>query len=112
LAIIRGPRLWQAAQKTPHIPVCSRSVGRNTTKPATSPGLTSPPHDVQPAGCRGAFLFGLGMQLGGGCASGTLYTAGGGNTRMLVTLVFFIAGSALGAWHLPWWSAQANLAVC
>ena len=50
----------------------------------------------------GAFLFGLGMQLGGGCASGTLYTAGGGNTRMLVTLIFFIAGSALGAWHLPW----------
>ena len=45
----------------------------------------------------GAFLFGLGMQLGGGCASGTLYTAGGGNTRMLVTLIFFIAGSALGA---------------
>jgi uncharacterized protein len=36
----------------------------------------------------GAFLFGLGMQLGGGCASGTLYTAGGGNTRMLVTLIF------------------------
>src|ERR1700719_120362 len=35
----------------------------------------------------GAFLFGLGMQLGGGCASGTLYTAGGGNTRMLVALV-------------------------
>ena len=32
----------------------------------------------------GAFLFGLGMQLGGGCASGTLYTAGGGNSRMLV----------------------------
>jgi uncharacterized membrane protein YedE/YeeE len=57
----------------------------------------------------GAFLFGLGMQLGGGCASGTLYTAGGGNTRMLVTLFFFIAGSALGAWHLPWWSAQPNV---
>ena len=33
-----------------------------------------------------------GMQLGGGCASGTLYTAGGGNTRMLVTLAFFIIG--------------------
>jgi uncharacterized membrane protein YedE/YeeE len=57
----------------------------------------------------GAFLFGLGMQLGGGCASGTLYTAGGGNTRMLVTLIFFIAGSAVGAWHLPWWSAQPNV---
>ncbi len=26
----------------------------------------------------GAFLFGIGMQMGGGCASGTLYTVGGG----------------------------------
>ena len=57
----------------------------------------------------GAFMFGVGMQLGGGCASGTLYTAGGGNSRMLVTLAFFIIGSALGAWHLPWWSATPNV---
>jgi uncharacterized protein len=57
----------------------------------------------------GSFLFGLGMQLGGGCASGTLYTVGGGNARMLVTLAFFIVGSALGAWHLPWWSALPNV---
>lgn len=57
----------------------------------------------------GAFLFGFGMQLGGGCASGTLYTAGGGNTRMLVTLAMFIAGSTIGAYHLPWWSAQPNI---
>lgn len=32
----------------------------------------------------GAFLFGIGMQLAGGCGSGTLYTAGGGNPRMLL----------------------------
>ena len=51
----------------------------------------------------GAFLFGVGMQLGGGCASGTLFTAGGGNTRMVLTLVAFIVGSALGAYHLPAW---------
>jgi uncharacterized membrane protein YedE/YeeE len=57
----------------------------------------------------GAFLFGLGMQLGGGCASGTLYTAGGGNTRMLVTLAAFIAGSALGAYHFAWWEKTPNL---
>jgi hypothetical protein len=57
----------------------------------------------------GAFMFGLGMQLGGGCASGTLYTAGGGNSRMLVTLAFFIIGSGLGAWNLPWWSALPNI---
>jgi uncharacterized membrane protein YedE/YeeE len=57
----------------------------------------------------GAFLFGIGMQLGGGCASGTLFTAGGGNTRMLVTLAAFIAGSAIGAAQLPWWDATPHL---
>ena len=51
----------------------------------------------------GAFLFGIGMQLGGGCASGTLFAVGGGNTRMLVTLLFFIAGSVIGVTHLAWW---------
>ena len=43
----------------------------------------------------GAFIFGIGMQLGGGCASGTLFTVGGGNARMLVTLFFFICGSVI-----------------
>ena len=57
----------------------------------------------------GAFLFGLGMQLGGGCASGTLYTVGGGSTRMLVTLGFFVAGSAIGAAHLPSWESLPAL---
>ncbi len=57
----------------------------------------------------GAFLFGLGMQLGGGCASGTLYTAGGGNTRMFVTLAAFIAGSAIGTEHFAWWAATPNI---
>lgn len=51
----------------------------------------------------GAFLFGVGMQFGGGCASGTLYTVGGGNTKMLATLLGFLAGSVLGTLHLPWW---------
>lgn len=51
----------------------------------------------------GAFLFGLGMQLGGGCGSGTLFTVGGGSVRMLVTLAFFIVGSVIGSAHLSWW---------
>jgi uncharacterized protein len=74
-------------------------------------GTTATPN-LAPVGLSvlvGAFLFGLGMQLGGGCASGTLYTVGGGSTRMVVTLAFFIAGSALGALQLPWWEAQASL---
>ncbi len=51
----------------------------------------------------GAFMFGIGMQLGSGCASGTLYTAGGGNARMLITLVAFIAGSVIGTWQWDLW---------
>lgn len=51
----------------------------------------------------GAAIFGLGMQLGGGCGSGTLFTVGGGSARMLVTLVFFIIGALLGTAHLPYW---------
>lgn len=53
----------------------------------------------------GAFLFGIGMQLGGGCGSGTLFAAGGGSTRMLVTLAAFIAGSVVAVLHFPVWSA-------
>lgn len=57
----------------------------------------------------GAFLFGIGMQLGGACASGTLYTVGGGSSRMVVTLIAFIAGSVLGAWHFDEWERAPNL---
>ena len=49
----------------------------------------------------GAVIFGIGMQLGGGCASGTLFTSGGGSTRMVIVLAFFIAGSVWATAHLP-----------
>ncbi|HYU79093.1 MAG TPA: YeeE/YedE family protein [Vicinamibacterales bacterium] len=61
---------------------------------------------ISPAGVAvlaGAFMFGIGMQLGGGCASGTLYTVGGGSLRMVVTLLAFILGSVIGTAHVPWW---------
>jgi uncharacterized protein len=57
----------------------------------------------------GAFLFGVGMQLGGGCASGTLYTVGGGSVRMLATLAAFIVGSVIGARHMPFWESVPAL---
>jgi len=59
----------------------------------------------------GAFIFGIGMQLGGGCASGTLFSVGGGSTRMLVTLFFFIVGSVIGTAHTPWWNGQPAFAA-
>ncbi|MDN7142446.1 YeeE/YedE family protein [Pseudomonas sp. JQ170] len=57
----------------------------------------------------GAFIFGIGMQMGGGCASGTLFTVGGGNARMLVTLLFFIIGSVTATHHADWWFALPSL---
>jgi len=53
----------------------------------------------------GAFLFGMGMQLGGGCGSGTLFTVGGGSTRMVITLCFFIIGTMIGRSYAGWWRA-------
>lgn len=54
----------------------------------------------------GAFIFGIGMQLGGGCASGTLYAVGGGRSVMFITLIFFIIGATIGAAHLPFWTEE------
>ncbi|WP_435112573.1 YeeE/YedE family protein [Nocardiopsis synnemataformans] len=50
----------------------------------------------------GAFLFGVGMQLGGACASGTLFAVGSGQSAIVITLVGFIAGSVIysAAWPL------------
>jgi uncharacterized protein len=54
----------------------------------------------------GAFLFGIGMQLGGSCASGTLFSVGSGQTAILLTLAGFIGGSVVGAYHFVFWSEQ------
>lgn len=58
----------------------------------------------------GAFIFGIGMQAGGGCASGTLYTVGGGSARMVVTLLFFCLGSVIATSHLDRWFNLPHLA--
>ncbi len=68
-----------------------------------------PEGNVEPIGLGlvvGAVLFGIGMQLGGACASGTLFAVGGGNTLVAVTLLFFIIGATVGALHMPFWSSD------
>ncbi|MBT6136583.1 MAG: YeeE/YedE family protein [Rhodospirillaceae bacterium] len=57
----------------------------------------------------GAFIFGVGMQLGGACASGTLFSVGGGSARMLVTLAFFCLGSWWGTLDVPWWRTLPSM---
>lgn len=51
----------------------------------------------------GAFLFGIGMQLAGGCGSGTLHGVGNGSLRMLVVLVAFCVGGFWASLHLSQW---------
>lgn len=57
----------------------------------------------------GSFLFGIGMQLGGGCGSGTLFTMGQGQVDMLITLLFFIVGATVASSHLDWWLSLPSL---
>ncbi|WP_404324399.1 YeeE/YedE family protein [Cytobacillus firmus] len=54
----------------------------------------------------GSFIFGIGMQLGNGCASGTLYSVGGGQSSMILTLISFIVGSTIGAYHFSFWMEE------
>jgi len=51
----------------------------------------------------GAFLFGLGMQVGGSCASGTLFAVGSGQSAIVLTLGGFVIGSVLAALSYPFW---------
>jgi hypothetical protein len=64
--------------------------------------------NVEPIGVSllvGATVFGLGMQIGGACASGTLYIVGSGHTAIFLTLGGFVVGSTIGALHFSWWEA-------
>ena len=69
--------------------------------------LHGAPHGyVQPVGIAlivGSFLFGLGMQVGGSCSSGTLFAVGSGQTAIVATLFGFIVGSVLAAANYTFW---------
>lgn len=51
----------------------------------------------------GAFIFGVGMVIAGGCASGTLMRVGEGFHMQLLSLLFFVIGSLWGAHDFGWW---------
>lgn len=53
----------------------------------------------------GAILFGIGMVIAGGCASGTLMRVGEGFTMQILSLFFFVIGSLWGAHDMgAFWS--------
>ena len=70
-------------------------------------GDTPPTPSLAPIGFGlfvGSFLFGIGMQLGGSCASGTLFAIGSGQSAIVLTLAGFVIGSVLGAYTFGFWT--------
>ncbi|WP_432663047.1 YeeE/YedE thiosulfate transporter family protein [Wukongibacter baidiensis] len=64
------------------------------------------PGQIEPVGIHtalGAIIFGIGMVIAGGCASGTLMRIGEGFKLQLVVLLGFIIGTLLGANHFEFW---------
>jgi uncharacterized membrane protein YedE/YeeE len=62
---------------------------------------------VAPAGVQvaaGAFLFAIGMQIAGGCASGSLHAAGLGAGRALLAIAAFCVGGFWASLHLEAWT--------
>ncbi|QLG63690.1 YeeE/YedE family protein [Halorarum salinum] len=49
----------------------------------------------------GGFVFGVGMTMAGGCASGTLYRAGQGYVQFWITLLFMGVGYVVVAFSFP-----------
>lgn len=54
----------------------------------------------------GGIIFGIGMVIAGGCASGMLMRIGEGFEMHLITLVGFFLGTMLGNNHLQWWNSH------
>lgn len=56
----------------------------------------------------GGILFGIGMVIAGGCASGTLMRVGEGFSMQILSLFFFVVGSLIGANHMGFWELNFN----
>jgi len=68
--------------------------------------LENVPGQIYPVGFHtilGAILFGIGMVVAGGCASGTLIRIGEGYMMQVVVLIGFIIGTTLGGNHFEFW---------
>ncbi len=86
------------------------TIGFGLIQSGYIPGLESSyidiPGAVQGVGVRvmvGGFIFGIGMVLAGGCASGILMRIGEGHTVHWVVLLGFIIGTLLGAKDYDFW---------
>jgi hypothetical protein len=58
----------------------------------------------------GAIIFGIGMVIAGGCASGTLMRVGEGFHMNMLVFFFFMVGSLWGAYDFGFWKRNFMLA--
>jgi uncharacterized membrane protein YedE/YeeE len=75
--------------------IASTGIGLFGSTPVATAGPIGLPLFV------GAAVFAIGMQLGGACASGTLFAVGAGQSTVVLTLGGFITGSVLYTWGYP-----------
>ncbi|MGI0492519.1 YeeE/YedE family protein [Alkalinema pantanalense CENA528] len=77
------------------------SIGGQVVKGAVAPiGLQ---------GIIGAVLFGVGMQFGGACGCGTLYTLGSGSLSMGVTFLAFSVGAFVASLTRSFWAGLPSI---
>jgi len=110
-ASLRDPVLTGSTSLTKAviIAIATASVGFAALQFAAASKGSPVPGNISPAGIHtaiGATMFGIGMVIAGGCASGTLMRVGEGFMMQMLALVFFIVGSLWGAKDFGWWSRQ------
>lgn len=110
-ASLRDPVLTGSTSLTKAviIAIAIASVGFAAIQFAAASKGAPIPGNISPAGIHtalGAVMFGVGMVIAGGCASGTLMRVGEGFTMQMLALVFFIIGSLWGAKDFGWWSKE------
>ncbi len=76
--------------------------------------LSAAAGNIKPVGLHtaiGAFLFGIGAVIAGGCASGTLMRMGEGFLQQWLVFVFFVIGSVAGLWVAKMVTSKTATAV-
>ena len=77
-----------------------------TISSMTSYSISDIPGQIFPVGIHtiiGAVIFGIGMVIAGGCASGTLIRIGEGHMMQVVVLIGIIIGATAGSNHFRFW---------
>jgi len=107
-AAVRDPMLTGGTllSKAAVVTIAVASVGFVALQYSAATKGQALPGFIKPVGLHtilGGLLFGIGMVLAGGCASGTLMRIGEGFTQQFFALSAFICGCMIAVPHMPFW---------